>query len=104
MRRDSVMLVLNGPTVIRDRASWFHTSVRWKIALVQHAPQIISIAAGHRLSQYAQLLRIDVTHSVGSFIGRGDNHSLAFLDRLNKIGGLQKRFVCAGIQPCDATT
>ena len=52
-----------------------------------------------RLSEVAELTRVDVAHPIGHFLDARDLESLPLLDDAHEVGGVEQRVVGAGVQP-----
>src|SRR4030042_4470769 len=73
--------------------------------IFQEMQQVLTIlVAVHGMRQKKKLGSIDEIETVGYLLGAGDHHALAVLNRLDKVAGLQKSLMGAGIQPGNTST
>src|SRR6187401_1844363 len=72
--------------------------------LVEHLEQVASVAAADLIREPSDVLRGDVTKAIGDLLQARHHQALSLLDALHEIGGVEKRFAGAGVQPGNPAT
>src|SRR5688572_3253475 len=88
--------------VIRS-TSGIASVLKSKGILFKDTQKISAVAAGHRLCQPPHVVRVDVSHAISDLFEARHHQTLPFLDALHEVGGMEKRFIGAGVEPRDAS-